>query len=405
MEERLINRWLVALAAVGVQICLGAVYIWSVFQPPLIKLFGWSQAAASLTFSICLASFAITTIIAGRAQDQIGPRWVATTGGILLGIGLLLASFTTGERLWWLYLTFGVIGGAGIGAAYVCPLATCVKWFPDKKGFITGLAVAGFGAGGLVFAPVARSLIASVGVLKTFTVLGVIFAVLVVLCAQLLRNPPPGYKPAGWTPPTTGATAVSARDYTTGEMLGTPQFYLIWLTYLAGCAAGLMVIGFAKTIASSAGLAEGMATAAVMIVSVFNALGRLTWGTVSDRLGRVPTLLVIFVICGLTMLFLNQMKMNMALVGVSLVGFCFGGYLALYPSLTADYFGTRNLGMNYGTVFLAYGTGAIVGPLLAGKINDLTGGFAQAFLIAGVMCLVAAVLTFLIKPPRQVAKA
>ncbi len=405
MEGKLINRWLVALGAVGVQICLGAVYIWSVFQPPLIELYGWSQAAASLTFSICLAFFAIFTIIAGRVQDQIGPRWVATTGGILLGVGLLLASLTTGDRLWWLYLTYGVIGGAGIGTAYVCPIATCVKWFPDMKGFITGLAVAGFGAGGLVFAPVARSLIDSVGVLNTFAALGIIFAVLVVGCAQLLRNPPVGYKPAGWTPPTEGTAAVATRDFTAGEMLRTPQFYLIWLTYLAGCTAGLMVIGFAKTIAATAGLAEGVATAAVMIVSVFNALGRLTWGTISDRLGRTTTLLIIFVICGLTMLFLNQMKMGMALVGVSLVGFCFGGYLALYPSLTADYFGTRNLGMNYGIVFLAYGTGAILGPYLAGRINDLTGGFTQAFLIAGVMCLVAVGLTFFLKPPREPAKA
>ncbi|MDH7478728.1 MAG: OFA family MFS transporter [Syntrophomonadaceae bacterium] len=398
MSGKETNRWMVVLAALGIQICLGAIYIWSVFQPPLIKLFGWTQTTASLTFTITILSFAIFTIIAGRIQDQIGPRWVATGGGILLGLGLILAKFTTSPT--WLYLTFGVMGGCGIGAAYVTPLATCVKWFPDKKGLITGLAVAGFGGGALVFTPIADKLfIPKLGVLNTFAALGVIFAVLVVLCAQLLKNPPPGYRPAGWTPPTTGAGAVAARDFSTGEMVGTMQFYLIWLTYLVGSAAGLMVISVAKPFAVGAGLSAGLAMWAVMIVSIFNALGRLTWGTLSDKLGRVRTLMIIFIICGLTMFFLSSMKMSMALVGCSLVGFCFGGYLAVYPSLTADYFGTKNLGMNYGTVFVAYGMGAVVGPLLANKIKDLTGAYDTAFVIAAVMCLVALGLAFLIKAP------
>lgn len=398
MSGKETNRWVIVLAALGIQICLGAIYIWSVFQPPLIKLFGWSQTTASLTFTITILSFALFTIIAGRIQDQIGPRWVATGGGILLGLGLILAKFTTSPI--WLYLTFGVMGGCGIGAAYVTPLATCVKWFPDKKGLITGLAVAGFGGGALVFTPIADKIfIPTLGVLNTFAALGIIFALLVVLCAQILKNPPPGYSPAGWTPPTTGAGAVSARDFTTGEMVGTPQFYLIWLTYLVGSAAGLMVISVAKPFAVGAGLSAGLAMWAVMIVSIFNALGRLTWGTLSDKMGRVRTLMIIFIICGLTMFFLGSMKMSMALVGCSLVGFCFGGYLAVYPSLTADYFGTKNLGMNYGTVFVAYGMGAVVGPLLANKIKDMTGAYDTAFVIAAVMCLVALGLSFLIKAP------
>jgi len=399
LSEKTTNRWLVVVGALLIQVALGAVYIWSVFKGPLMTKFNWDAAPTNLTFSIIILVFAIGTVIFGKMQDKIGPRYVATIGGILLGIGLVLAKWTT--SLGWLYVTFGVIGGLGIGAGYVCPLSTCVKWFPDKKGLITGLAVAGFGGGALVFTPVAKSFIASYGVLDTFAYLGIIFGICVVIGAQLLKNPPPGYKPAGWEPPVPAAGKASGGDYDTGDMVKTVQFYLMWVSYLFGSAAGLMIISNALPIATAQGLGEALAASAVMTVSVFNAAGRLIWGTVSDKLGRTKTLLIIFALCGVTMIGLKALTGTSILLGVSLVGFCFGGYLAIYPSMTADYFGTKSLGMNYGTVFMAYGIGALLGPMLYDLMKSPVAGQLSStpLVISGVLCFVSLALILMLKPP------
>ncbi len=405
MSEKVMNRWFVVIGALLIQVALGAVYIWSVFKAPLIEKFGWEPAATSLTYSITILMFAIGTIIFGKIQDKIGPKKVASIGGILLAIGLILSSFTTSVT--WLYISFGVIGGLGIGAGYVCPLATCVKWFPDKKGLITGLAVAGFGAGALVFTPIAKSFITSVGILTTFTYLGIIFGICVIVGAQFLKNPPPGYKPAGWNPPepVSGGTKAVGADYSTSQMMKTPQFYLIWVSYLFGAAAGLMIIGQALPIATAQGLNAALAVSAVMIVSVFNSLGRILWGTISDKFGRIRTLMLIFVICGITMICLKLFVGTMILVGVSLVGFCFGGFLALYPSLTADFFGTKFLGMNYGTVFLSYGIAGVAGPMLYDLMKSPVAGQLSStpFVISGVLCFISLILILMAKPPVKQA--
>lgn len=399
--EKVMNRWLVVVGALLIQIALGAVYIWSVFKGPLMDKFHWEPAATNLTFSIIILVFAIGTVIFGKMQDKIGPRSVATIGGVLLGVGLVLASKTS--SIGWLYITFGVIGGLGIGAGYVCPLTTCVKWFPDKKGLITGLAVAGFGGGALVFTPVAKSFIAKYGVLDTFAYLGIIFGICVILGAQLLKNPPPGYKPAGWEPPVLATGKAGGGDFSTGDMVKTAQFYLMWVSYLFGSAAGLMIISNALPIAKAQGLGEALAASAVMTVSVFNAAGRLIWGTVSDKLGRTKTLLIIFALCGITMIGLKALTGTSILLGVSLVGFCFGGYLAIYPSMTADYFGTKSLGMNYGTVFMAYGIGALLGPMLYDLMKSPVAGQLSAtpLIISGVLCFVSLALVLMLKPPAK----
>jgi len=384
--------------------------------------------------------FALSTIFAGRIQDKIGPKKVATVGGILLGLGLVMASFA--QNLLVFTLCFSVLGGIGIGTAYVCPIATCVKWFPDMRGLITGLAVAGFGAGALVFTPVAKALIASQGIMAAFLWLGVIFLVAVVLGAQLMVNPPAGYKPAGWTPPASVAGVSSqGNDFTWQEMLKTSQFYLLWLTYFAGCTAGLMVIMNVLNIWQSVsilGLAGTGATipkdvfksitdqgaTAIMVVAILNALGRIVWGKVSDNLGRKNTLAVMFLFSGIVMLALNYMSsFALYLVGVSCIGFCFGGFLALYPAVTADYFGTKNVGANYGWMFTAYGAGGLFGPWLAPKLMTVVqkvpyeavekgavvvkqyaaGNFLTSFIISGVMCLIAVAVVWAIKPPLKKA--
>ncbi len=443
-EEKTFNRWLVVVGALLIQISLGAVYIYSVFKPGLKTNFPeWSDTNLALPSQLVLAFFAIATILAGRVQDKIGPRWVATAGGIMLGIGLFIASTATNLAVF--TIGFSIIGGLGIGTAYVCPIATCVKWFPDKRGLITGLAVAGFGAGALVFTPVAQSFMASSGVMKTFLYLGIIFFIAVVIGAQFMKVPPAGYKPAGWNPPApaAGAATVSKTDYTWTEMLAKPQFWLLWLTYFAGCTAGLMIIMNVSNIWQSFSLLDlvknapkipvsnykdilTQAGAAVMTVSVLNAIGRIVWGKVSDSLGRKTTLVVMFLYCGIIMLLLNVLSSYALFIfGVASVGFCFGGFLALYPAVTADFFGTANVGVNYGFMFTAYGAGGLFGPWLAPKLMQLVqkvpyeavdkagaisekmfnaGSYVTSFIIAGIMCLISIGLMLAVKPPVTKAK-
>lgn len=437
-EEKVFNRWLVVLGAMLIQVSLGAVYIYSVFKPSLALRFPtWSATDLALPSQIILAFFALGVTIAGRIQDKMGPKKVAMVGGVMLGLGLILASRM--ESLVMFTICFSVLGGLGIGTAYVCPLATCVKWFPDMRGLITGLAVAGFGAGALVFTPVAKVLISATGIMPTFMWLGIIFLVAVVLGSMLLNLPPAGFKPAGWNPPepAAGAASAAAADFTWQEMLKTAQFWILWLTYFAGCTAGLMIIMNVLNIWQSVSILNiaketslvpratfesiaGVGATAIMVVAILNAGGRIAWGKVSDNLGRKTTLLIMFILCGVIMLALNFMtSFPMFLAGVSIVGFCFGGFLALYPAVTADYFGTKNMGANYGWMFLAYGAGGLFGPWLAPKLQAIVakvpyeamdkgnlvvkqfaaGNFLQAFIVAGVMCLVSVALVWIVKPP------
>ena len=439
--EKTFNRWLVVVGAMLIQVSLGAVYIYSVFKPSLMAKFPtWSATDLALPSQLILAFFAVGVIFAGKIQDKIGPRLVASVGGAMLGVGLIIASFATDLMMF--TIAFSVIGGLGIGAAYVCPIATCVKWFPDKRGMITGLAVAGFGAGALVFTPIAKAFIASSGIMSTFMYLGIIFLVAVVLGAQLMILPPAGYKPAGWNPPAApapGAGKVSGGDFTTMEMLKTPQFYLLWITYFAGCMAGLMIIMNITNMWQSPSmidLVKAMPTVskdafktvadqgalAVMIVAILNAAGRLVWGQVSDVIGRKTTLMIIFAYAGVIMLLLNTFtSYPMFLVGVCSVGFCFGGFLGLYPAVTADYFGTKNVGANYGFMFAAFGAGGLLGPWLAPKLMTIVGqipyeamdkgalvvkqfaagNYSTSFTIAGVMCLASIGIVWMLKTPTK----
>jgi len=393
------NRWWIVVGAIVIQLCLGAIYAWSVFRIPLQKEFSISPTQASLPFSFVLIFFALATIIGGRWQDKSGPRIVATAGGVLLGLGLILASFA--QSITAIVIFYGVVSGIGIGFAYVCPISAGIKWFPDKRGLITGLSVAGFGAGAFIVGPLARVLIDSVGVFNTFRILGIIFLVLVFLGTLFLRNPEQGYVPAGWTPP---ATTVSAKaDYSTGEMLSTGQFYLIWIMYFFGCATGLMTIGQTSPIGQElAQYTKTTAALGVSLLAIFNAFGRVFWGRISDVFGRMKTLFLIFLICGLAILSYSFIAGFKAWywIGISLVGLCFGGYLALFPAINADFFGTKNIGVNYGLLFTAYGVGGLLSNIFAPRVKELTGGYTVAFIVAGVLCLAGAVLTFFVKPPK-----
>ncbi len=395
------NRWIVVAGALIIQLCLGAIYSWSVFVNPLKEGFGYSTTQTQIVFSVGLATFALAMVFAGRWQDRVGPRKVATVGGLVLGAGYLIGGLTGGSFPA-VVLSIGLVGRAGIGLGYVCPIAACVKWFPDKRGLVSGLAVAGFGAGAWIFAKLASSFIASAGVLAAFTYLGVIFAAAVVIGAQLLVNPPEGYVPAGWTPPDKSKSSSSGLEFDWRQMVRTSQFWMLWVMFVAGAAAGLMVIGILKPFGVFSGLDAATAGNAVGVLALANGAGRIIWGTASDRLGRTRAMSLMFALQGLMMLTLMNMGSSPMLLSIAAawVGFNFGGNFALFPSATADYFGTKHVGMNYGFVFTAYGIAGIAGPILGGSVFDATGSYLWAFIPAGVLCLIAAGLAFLVKKPQ-----
>lgn len=399
-DTKVPNRWLIVLAGIVIQLCLGTLYAFSVFRNPLMERFGWTVTETSLAFTITLVFFTIAMVFAGMWQDKVGPRIVGSVGGILLGLGCLLASRT--NSLTMLYISYGVIAGSGVGFAYVTPIATIVKWFPDKRGLMTGFAVFGFGAGSLVFAPLAARLIELYGVLNTFAILGVTFIVAVTSSAQLLQNPPAGWKPAEWNPPEP-KVKVSFRkydDYTPGEMLRTARFWIVWAMYFIGAAAGLMLISQAAPMAEEmVGLTKETAAAAVGILAIFNGLGRLFWGAMSDRIGRNASLMLMFSVYAVTLFLVlpNASTYMIYVVGICAVALSFGGYLALMPAITADYFGTKNLGINYGWMFTAYGAASLFGPMLIARIKEVSGGYSQALYILAALSLLGIGLTLINK--------
>ena len=419
-DEKIGNRNLVILGALIVQLCLGSIYAWSFFQTALKDAAGayvWPSLYTQLPFAAGLASFALFMIFAGRWQDRVGPRKVATVGGILLGIGYISAFFvdivTGGDAFLgtiYLVITYGIIGGAGIGFAYVCPIAALVKWFPDKKGTITGIAVAGFGAGALVFGYLEQYLLVIYNVPSTLNIgmpmliLGVIYLVLVVLGAQVLTNPPEGWLPAGYAPPSTTADG-KGEDIMPGSMIRTSTFWLLWLMFVFAATAGLMTLGNVKTAAL---IIDPTANAVILVgvMSLLNAAGRIVWGATSDKIGRENTMILMFSVLAIGMFAFAYMSTiaiswYAVMAIASLIGFCFGGNFALFPSATADFFGTKNVGKNYGVMFTAYGIAGITGAFVAGPIVDATGSYFMAFVVTGVLAIIAVLFTFVLKSKRK----
>ncbi len=423
-EQKIGNRNLVVIGAIIVQLCLGSIYAWSIFQGKLYEtiadggLYGWDKLWSNLPFAAGLASFALFMILAGRWQDRAGPRKVATIGGILLGIGVILSGLVDilgfaadmVQGTLYLIITYGIIGGAGIGFAYVCPIAALVKWFPDKKGLMTGVAVAGFGGGALIFNYVEQYLIAFFEGLigMPLIVLGVIYLVFVVIGSQLLVNPPTGWLPKGFTPPTTTADGTGT-GIMPSEMVKTSSFWVLWLMFVFAATAGLMTLG--NVVSAAKGIDTTVATLELGaliagIMSIFNAVGRIVWGSISDKIGRISTFILMFIVLAIAMFAFAFVPTGTSWIVVtviaSVVGFCFGGNFALFPSATADYFGSVNVGKNYGVVFTAYGIAGITGALVAGTFGEMF-GYSMAFLVTGILAIIAVLLTLILKSRRKTA--
>jgi len=401
-DVQLPNRWGIAVAAVIMQICLGAVYAWSVFVKPLVSLEHWTLTQVSLSFTINVFFIGVGTVIGGMWMDSAGPRKVATVGGIIYGLGYTLSSYAASHQsLPLLYLCYGVLAGTGGGMGYICPVATIAKWFPDKRGVMTGLAVTGYGAGALLMGPIAAREIVSGGVPRTFLFFGVAYLVGVLATAQFYANPPAGWKPAGWVPTTAVAKAAGTYEYTVKEASTTWQMWMLWLLLFLCVSAGIMIISQASPIAQQQGHITAVAAGTMVgLLGIFNAAGRFFWAWISDYIGRARVYFLLYLIFAAIFFvlprFSSQSSLFVAFAGIYL---CYGGGFGVMPSFTADYFGARHMGGIYGWILLAWGVGGVVSPLMIAHLRQSTGQYTTAFhIILGVM-VVSLVLPLIMRPP------
>ena len=386
------RKYVVVSAAVGINLILGSLYSYGVIASALVVRWKWSKTDAALPFTISTVSFAIMMIFAGRLQDRFGPRVAALLGGIMFGLGMLLSRWANSPML--LALTFGLVGGMGLGLGYSGTTPAAIKWFPPRrKGLIAGIVVAGVGLAATYTAPLTDSLLRNFGIPDTFLILGLAATTLIVLMSLLLVNPPAGYTAApAVAKAAPGAAAPSSRETDWREMLRTPGFYRLWTMMTLATSAGLMMLMHMSIIAKQqAGWAWGFVPIAVL--AAFNSGGRVVSGFISDRIGRTQTMILAFVIQAMNMAaFGTYTTPGLLTMGASITGLCYGAVFTLMPATTADNYGVRNLGINYGLVFTSFGVGGVLGPQVAGYIRDHTGSYQMAYNVSAGLLAVAAVI-------------
>ncbi len=369
LRRMLLSRWTIAAASCIVQLALGSVYVSSLFVAPIMEQYGTSKAGAAATFSITITTLGVTAGFGGALQGRYGPRVIATLGGLLYGGGLCLAAFASNLVL--LYLAFGLIGGIGLGLAYIVPVAMLIRWFPDKRGMISGLAVAGFGGGAFAISPIAAALLTSIGLRGALIAFGLSYTLLIVSAAQFFRTAPEGYAPDGWTPPVQSQQSFGGREFTLAEALRAPRWYVLWLILALNVTAGAALLSVAAPLAQDF-CAVGPTTAALMVmaISLTNGAGRPFWGWASDRIGRPATFLVLFIIQALAFRALGHVAdFALLLALAAVIGMCFGAGFAAMPAFAADAFGSKHAGAIYGAMLTAWSAGAVVGPLVTATLD------------------------------------
>lgn len=416
------GRWLLILIGTIIELCLGAVYAYSILSVPLKQIFtdpvssggfGLTVSAIEmqLPYIVSLAMFALTMPLVGKYIEKMGPRKVGMIGGVIVGLGWILASFATSPIT--LAVLYGLVAGVGVGIAYNCPITTAARWFPDKRGLAVGLTLLGFGFSAFITGKMADSLTASMGIFNTFRTLGIIFLILIVVLSMFLVFPPAGWCPTGWKPPVAAAGAPKS-EFTRSEMTKTKTFMGLWICYVIGALAGLMAIGVAKPagleIAANANMevvaAGVLMTNLVLPFAFCNAVGRPIFGTLTDKLTppRAAVLSYVLIIIASLLVYLNPTNVNMYAISFSILWLCLGGWLAIAPAATASYFGTKDYARNYGLVFTAYGVGAIIGNLMAGAAKDMLGGYVNVFPYVIILAVVGIVVALvMLKPPTPSA--
>src|SRR5919107_1969664 len=408
MQGNVPNRWRIAAAGVAMQVALGAVYAWSVFRKPLSEHFDTSVSSVNLIFSLAILALGFAAYFGGRWMGKVGPRRVGMAAGVLYGVGIILASFSSSSIVL-LYLTYGFIAGAGIGLGYIVPVATLIKWFPDRRGFITGIAVAGFGGGAFVTALLAARLVSAFGPFRTFTILGIVYLVMVLGAALFMKNPPEGWKPEGWEPETTEDGDSSEVNYDLGDALKTWQWYVLWALLFLNVTAGIAIITVASPMAVAlAGVSATVAAGLVSIISVGNASGRFLWAWLSDAIGRKWVFFVMFLLQAALFILLPLLGaasyLLLAVISFIIVS-CYGGGVGTRPGLPAHYFGPANVGQIYGLMLTAWSFGGVLGPLLISRVIDVPGPYPLAFYITAAILVGGAVVAFMGRPPTRGSEA
>ena len=394
------NRWAIAVAGVIIQVALGAVYAWSVFRIPLTREFGWTISQVTFAFTLAILTLGFASFVGGLWMRRVGPQRVAIAAGIFYGAGIFLASFSNGH-LYWLYFSYGILAGIGLGLGYIVPVATLVKWFPDKRGMITGIAVAGFGAGALITAPIASRLIVSRGVMRTFAILGIIYFVAVTVPAFFMQDPPPNYRPKGWTPTAAQQKQQSSRTYTLAEAMRTWQWYGLWALLFLNTTAGISIISQAAPMAQEiTGAAAAAAAGLVGIISIANGSGRFLWAWFSDLVGRRWVFLSMLLVQAIVFFTLPRVSSFPAFTAMCfIILLCYGGGFGTMPAFAADYFGAENVGSIYGLNLTAWGFAGVFGPLLIANIRQSTGLYSHALTVIAVVMLCSSVIPLIVRPP------
>ncbi|MGB9067867.1 MAG: OFA family MFS transporter [Candidatus Acidiferrales bacterium] len=381
---------------------LGAAYAWSVFRIPLSKEFGWTISQVTLTFTISWFFLGCAAVLGGLWLDRSSPRLVAMTAGFLWGSGVFLASFSA-NRLWWLYLTYGAIGGTGLGMGYIVPVAVLVKWFPERRGLIAGIAVCGFGAGSLISAPVAIRLIERVGVLSTFAYLGIAYAIVAITAGSFMHNPPEGWQPEGWIPTVLQVSQRSERDFTLGEAIARWQWWALCLLMSINTMAGLSIVSQAAPIFQEMGKASALTAAGLVgIISIGNGLGRVYWAWISDLTTRKTAFFLMFLVEAILFWAYHSIS-SITILGIVtfILVMCYGGGYGITPAFAADYFGPRHVGSIFGLMMLPWAFASAFGPSLFAYLRQVTGSYTEGlYVIAGMMSL-SVVLPMVVSPPRS----
>ncbi|KHL95009.1 membrane protein [Paenibacillus sp. IHB B 3415] len=400
------KRWLIVLGTVIMQMGLGTIYTWSLFNAHLVSKFGWELSSVSITFSITSFALAFATLFAGKLQDRFGLRRLTAAAGIMLGLGLILSSQASSLPMF--YLLAGVIVGYADGTAYITSLSNLIKWFPKNKGLISGVSVGAYGTGSLIFKYINGSLIESAGVSNAFLYWGFMVMIMIVIGSMLVREAPvaapaaAGMAAGNRVKPAAGAVIVP-KDYTVKEMLRTKEAYLLFVIFFTACMSGLYLIGIVKDIGVQlAGLDVAAAANAVAMIAIFNTAGRLILGALSDRMSRLKLISVTLAVTAAAMFTLSYATLSYGIffTCVAAIAFCFGGNITVFPAIVSDFFGLKNHSKNYGIVYQGFGIGALSGSFIAAFL----GGFKPTFIVIGLLCILACILAVSLKPPvlRQV---
>lgn len=396
------KRWIILIASCFINLCIGSMYAWSVFAAPMAKYLSQVTGATltagvlAIVFTVTNSVGPITMITGGRINDTFGPKKVIFLGGILFGGGMILSGFATSLNV--LVLAYGIITGLGIGMVYGCTISNSIKFFPDKRGFVGGITTACYGFSSVIVPPVANILISNFGVTAAFKIIGTVFLIIVCVCSFFIDKCPAEFVPEGWMPPASNGNKLNQNDKDWKGMLTSPVFYPMILVLLCGAFYGLMCSALASPLAQGMiGMSVAAATTVVSVLALFNTGGRIFAGYVSDKIGRINTLTIAFVlaIMGLGCLYFSgQGDVTKFYIGIISVGVSFGAFMGVFPGFTADQFGTKHNSVNYGIMFVGFAISGYFGPTVMKNVYAIDHSYQRAFLIATILCAIGFVLTF-----------